>query len=170
MKKIVYIDMDGVCADFEKAIRTLCPELDVKDGADYEARSVLVKKVCADNPDIFHNLEPIEGSIEAINALLDSPYYEVYFLSTPLWELPESYAGKRIWLWKHFGDKVKDRLILSQRKDLSIGDYLIDDTTRNGAGEFTGDRIHYGTEKYPTWKEVSEYLTICTYFRNIDQW
>lgn len=158
MKKILYIDLDGVAADFEKAMTDLCPDLNIKDGIDYDARSIIVHKVCKENPDIFHNLEPIEGAIDAIHMLLDDPKYEVYFLSTPMWQLPESYIGKRLWVGYYFGEKAADRLILSQRKDLNIGDYLIDDTRRNGVEFFTGEHIHFGGDEYPTWKEVITYL------------
>ena len=57
----------------------------------------------------------------------------------------------------HLFQKQK-RLILTHRKDLLIGDYLIDDRLKNGAGEFKGELIHFGTIKFPDWKTVLEYL------------
>ncbi len=66
--------------------------------------------------------------------------------------------GKRIWIEKHFGLKAKKRLILTHRKDLNIGDYLIDDRLRNGASEFKGEHIHFATEKFPDWECTFEYL------------
>jgi hypothetical protein len=39
-----------------------------------------------------------------------------------------------------------------------MGDYLIDDRTKNGAGEFKGELIHFGTDKFPDWDSVLEYL------------
>jgi len=157
-KKILYIDMDGVIANFEKAIKILDPTLEVGDGNDYEVRSKKVHDICLNNCDIFHNLEPIEGAIEAVNELFD--YYDVLFLSTPMWVLPESYIGKRIWLGNHFGDKAIDRLILTKRKDLNHGDYLIDDTLRNGVLDFKGHHIHFGTEEFPNWEKVLQYLKL----------
>jgi hypothetical protein len=41
-----------------------------------------------------------------------------------------------------------------------IGDYLIDDRTANGAGEFKGELIQFATEKYPDWDSVLEYLNV----------
>lgn len=159
-KRIIYLDMDGCICDFEKAINELNPAIDFHDGTPYEVNSVKVYAVCLANPFIFHHLEPIEGAIEAVNKLFEDPRNEIYFLSTPMWEVAESYSGKRLWLERHFGDKAKDRLILSRRKDLNLGDYLIDDTTRNGAGEFTGEHIHFGQGVFPTWNEVVNYLNI----------
>ena len=57
------------------------------------------------------------------------------------------------------GDPAYKRLILTHNKQLNIGDYLIDDRTKNGAGEFTGEHIHFGTEKFPDWKSVLDYLS-----------
>lgn len=156
-KKILYIDMDGVIADFAKAINNINPDLDMsEDTESYEDRSKIVDRICMDNPNLFHNLEPMENSIETVKKLFD--HFEVYFLSTPMWSVPESFSGKRIWIQKHFGEMAAKRLILTHRKDLNIGDFLIDDRTRNGAGEFTGIHVHYGTKDFPTWERVYEYL------------
>ena len=43
-------------------------------------------------------------------------------------------------------------------KNLNKGDFLIDDRTKNGAGEFEGELILFGSEKFPDWKRVCEYL------------
>lgn len=50
------------------------------------------------------------------------------------------------------------RLILTHHKNLNKGDYLIDDRTKNGAGEFEGKLIQFGTEEYPDWKSVLAYF------------
>tara|TARA_B100000768_G_C10943638_1_gene234739 strand:- start:124 stop:267 length:144 start_codon:yes stop_codon:yes gene_type:complete len=39
-----------------------------------------------------------------------------------------------------------------------IGDYLIDDNPCNGASEFQGKWIHFGSKYFPDWKTVLEYL------------
>ena len=59
---------------------------------------------------------------------------------------------------KYLGSNARKRLILSHNKHLNIGDYLIDDRTANGAGNFTGEHIHFGTEKFPNWDSVLTYL------------
>ncbi len=103
-----------------------------------------------------NNLFPLEGAIEAVNQLF--PLYDLYFLSSPMWGVPESYIGKRIWIEKQFGVLAKKRLILSHRKDLHIGDFLVDDRTRNGAGDFKGFHIHFGTPAFPDWKTTLAFL------------
>lgn len=163
-KKILYLDLDGVLADFDKAIKKLDPKLETRDVtidlnvklASYESRSKLVDELCEANPDIFHNLEPIDGAIEAVDELFE--LFDVYFLSTPMWNVPESFTGKRIWIHNHFGDKAKKRLVLTHRKDLAIGDILVDDRLKNGAGEFKGEHVWFATEKFPDWETTMNYL------------
>lgn len=156
-QKILYLDMDGVVADFDHAIKQLCPELETSDHfPDYESRSAKVDEIVAQNLDLFHHLPLYPGAHSAVHRLFD--LYEVYFLSTPMWNIPESFSGKRIWLEKHFGGKAHKRLILTHRKDLNIGHFLVDDRIRNGTGEFTGQHIHFGTEDYPDWETTLAYL------------
>lgn len=149
-KKILYLDMDGVIADFDLAIKQICPELETSEW------SKKVDEIVENNLDIFYNLTPIEGAIDAVNKLFD--LFEVYFLSTPMWSIPESFIGKRIWIEKQFGEKSKKRLILTHRKDLNIGDFLVDDRLKNGASEFTGEHIHFATDRFPNWSVTLKYL------------
>ncbi len=150
--------MDGVIADFDAAIKSFMPDLETGCGADYDERAKLVDAICAENPDIFHNLNPIKGAIEAVTELLTDQDLDVYFLSTPMWGVPESFTGKRIWIEKHFGDLAKKRLILTHRKDLQIGDILIDDRLKNGAAEFNGLHIHFATVLCPDWATAMAFI------------
>jgi hypothetical protein len=49
-------------------------------------------------------------------------------------------------------------MAITHLKNMLIGDYLIDDRTKNGAGEFTGEHIHFGTESCSDWDSVLEKL------------
>ena len=136
-KKIIYFDLDGVMADF--------------DG----------KPSYKDDPTIpmegfFASLDPIDGALEAFRKL--SPHYECYFLTTVPWSNVYGGTEKRIWVEKMLGELAFKRLITSHHKNLQIGDYLIDDRTANGAGEFLGEHIHFGTERFPNWAAVLKYL------------
>jgi 5'(3')-deoxyribonucleotidase len=59
-----------------------------------------------------------------------------------------------MWIEKHFGDLFKKKMFITHRKDMLMGDYLIDDRTANGAGEFVGEHLHFGTESCPNWDAV----------------
>lgn len=151
---ILYIDMDGVVADFDHEIKKVHPTcFELEDG---EERSRIIDSICENDVRIFERLRPIDGAVEAVNKLKD--HYYILFLSTPMWNLPQSFTDKRLWIEKYFGDVGKKRLILSHHKHLNIGEYLIDDRLKNGSEYFTGEHIHFGTEKFPNWDSVLKYL------------
>lgn len=77
-----------------------------------------------------------------------------------MWNLPQSFTGKRIWIGEHFEVIGRKRLILTHRKNLLIGDFLVDDRLKYGAAEFREEHIHFGTEKFPDWEITSEYLIL----------
>lgn len=157
-KKILYVDMDGVLANFDKAVLAIDPSIVTlsSHAPNYRERSDKVVKVMINNPRLFKDLEPIPDSIETVKRLW--PYYDVLFLSTPCWFVPESFMDKMIWIDEHFGEAAANRLILSQRKELNFGAYLVDDRLANGAERFLGQHLHFGQGDFPTWVEVEKYL------------
>ena len=146
--KIIYIDLDGVVADFEKGrlqhpLSTITPYIGRPDKL----------------PGVYENLDPITDSIESVTELFNNPDFDVYFLSSAPWDNPEAWTHKRLWVAKYFDVKIiRKRLILSHHKQLLIGDYLIDDNQWNGASEFQGKWIHFGSQEFPDWKTVLNYL------------
>jgi 5'(3')-deoxyribonucleotidase len=145
-KKIVYVDLDGVMVDLEShAINRHGPKAIEKLGM-----------LTSVDKELFLDPPAIEGAIEAIHRL--SEKYEVFFLSTAPWSNVNAWSHKRIWVQKNLGKFAHKRLILSHRKDLLMGDYLIDDRTKNGAGEFKGQHIHFGQEGFENWEKVLAYL------------
>ena len=120
----IFIDMDGVIANFEKA-------------AEQEALLKEVPKLS--RPDLFvnyRNLGVIDGAIEAVAKL--NADHEVFIASTPPWTRPEVWGHKREWIGEHF-PYLKRRIILTHRKDLLIGDILIDDSRYRGQPDFQGE-------------------------------
>jgi len=146
--KRVYIDLDGVIADFEEG-RKHHP---LSKTTPYIGRPERL-------PGLYENLIPIEGAINAVNKLIDSDQYDVYFLSTAPWDNPQAWMHKRLWIAKHFQEKkIRKRLILCHHKQFLKGDYLIDDRKYNGASEFQGKWIHFGSANYPDWNSVLDEL------------
>lgn len=147
-KKIMYLDMDGVLVDIFKA----CAD---KYGKDSVSR---IGDLLDEDPELFYEAEPMPGAIEAFNKLVE--VYDVYLLTSAPWESLGSVKAKRLWVRKYLGSPAYKRIITSHHKNLMIGDYLIDDRTANGAGEFKGELIQFGTEKYLNWDIVLNYLKI----------
>lgn len=148
--KIIYVDLDGVVADFDKG-RSEHPLSGV---TPYIGRPDKL-------PGVYENLAPIPNAIESVNKLLKDPNFKVYFLSTAPWDNPEAWMHKRLWVAKYFDEKlIRKKLILCHHKQLLIGDYLIDDRRFNGASEFKGEWIHFGSAQFPDWECVLNYLRV----------
>ncbi len=154
-KPILYLDMDGVLADLGKGAK----EHPDGDKPEYQAHPDEI-------PGVFRNLPPIEGALEAVNKLLECNKYDMYILTTAPWGNPTAWSDKRHWIEDHFGDSFKKKMIISHRKDLLIGDYLIDDREANGAKDFCGLHLHFGKDyennftsnEFPDWNSILEEL------------
>ena len=118
MKKTIFIDMDGVIANFAKAAReggwTHRPDKHVN----------------------FGNLEVMPGAKDALIRLNHD--FDIFIASTPPWDRPDMWSAKREWIAEHF-PYLKRKLILTHRKDLLIGDILIDDSRWRGQPDFKGE-------------------------------
>jgi 5'(3')-deoxyribonucleotidase len=157
-KKIVYIDMDGVLVDFGKAIE------------DWFANHPHLKGRYETFPDhiqgLFRIAPPMKGAIEAVKKLHNSGKYELFIATSAPWGNPQSNTDKRFWIEDYFGDIFHKRMFITHRKDLLMGDYLIDDRLKNGAGEFSGKLLRFGNDwendnkpnEFPTWESILDYL------------
>jgi len=145
MKKIVYVDMDNVLADFPSAF----PKLPKSTLDEYRDREDEI-------PGIFSLMTPVPGAVDAFKEL--AKRFNVYVLSTSPWENQGAWSDKLLWVKKYLGDIARKRLILTHHKELHIGDYLIDDRVKNGAADFRGEHIHFKTDRFPDWESVMEYL------------
>ena len=138
MKKIVYIDMDGVISDFDKAAKeggwTHRPDLKVN----------------------FRNLELIPGAKDALLRLNQD--FDIFIATTPPWSRPKVWGEKREWIEEHF-PWLKRKMILTHRKDLLIGDILIDDSRWRGQPDFKGSWLWFGTaQRCLNWPSTLEYI------------
>jgi 5'-nucleotidase len=144
-KKILYLDMDNVLVDFQS-------------GIDQLESSVLSEYVnrLDEVPGIFGKMIPLKDAVESFNEL--SIKYDTYILSTAPWRNTSAWSDKLNWVKKYLGNNAYKRLILTHHKNLNTGDYLVDDRTKNGAGEFTGELILFGSDEFPNWITVRNYL------------
>ena len=143
--KRLYFDMDSVLVDFQSGLA----QQDEKTLREYEGREDEI-------PGIFGVMKPIDGAIEAVHRL--SKHYDCYILSTAPWRNPSAWSDKVAWVTKYLDDIFHKRIIITHCKHLCKGDYLIDDRSKHGVTEFEGEWIHFGSEKFPNWDAVLEYL------------
>lgn len=148
-QKIVYFDMDNTLVNFESGLNQI---------------PSAVKELYGDEldnvPKVFSLMKPIKEMVDLYNEMAEDERFDCYILSTAPWDNPTAASDKVAWVKKYLPKNGYKRLILSHNKHLNIGDYLIDDRTANGAGEFTGELIQYGTKKYPTAQSIKTYLNV----------
>ena len=138
----IFIDMDGVIADFEKASN--------------EFQRIHGKTNRPDKWVDYRNLDVIEGAIEAVAKL--NADHEVFIASTPPWTRPEVWGHKREWIGEHF-PYLKRRIILTHRKDLLIGDILIDDSRYRGQPDFQGEWFWFNKNwNNKNWEACMEWI------------
>ena len=138
----IYVDMDGVISDFEKASK--------------EFQRIHGKTNRPDKYVDYRNLEVVPGAKEAIMRLANE--FDVFIATTPPWARPEVWGQKREWIEEHF-PYLKRKLILTHRKDLLIGDILIDDTRYRGQPDFQGE-WYWFNKNWPNrnWKACLEWI------------
>lgn len=149
--------MDGVLVDLDRAIGewfSSHPELIAK----YENHPDHI-------PGIYRFPLPIKGAISAVKKLAESGKYDMFIATTAAWGNPEGATDKRYWIEQHFGDLFHKKMFITHRKDMLIGDYLIDDRKKNGAENFKGELLHFGWNyenqtwnEYPSWDSILEKL------------
>ena len=137
-KKIIYVDMDGVIANFAKA---------AKEGGWKHRPDKYVN---------YRNLEVMPDASQALRKLNQD--FDVFIASTPPWDRPDMWGAKREWLEEHF-PWLKKKLILTHRKDLLIGDILIDDSRWRGQPDFKGSWLWFGTaQRCKDWPLTLEWI------------
>ena len=130
--------MDGVIADFDKAAKlggyTHSPDLKVN----------------------FRDLDLMPGAQDALMRLNND--FDIFIATTPPWSRPDVWAHKREWIGEHF-PWLKRKMILTHRKDLLIGDILIDDSRWRGQPDFQGTWLWFGTaQRCKDWESTLELI------------
>ena len=138
----IYIDMDGVISNFEKASK--------------EFQKIHGETIRPDKFVDYRNLEVILGAKEAVMRLANE--FDVFIATTPPWDRPEVWSEKREWIGEHF-PYLKRKLILTHRKDLLIGDILIDDSRFRGQPDFQGEWFWFNQNwKNKNWEACLKWI------------
>lgn len=137
----IYIDMDGVTADFERMAgqMNLVP--------------ATLKRVAG----AYANLEPFPGALEAI-CKIEGGSYLVFFLTKIPSSNPYAATEKLLWMRQHLPE-FADRVIITPDKGCvgTSRDYLIDDHPEwANANNFPGTIIHFKGD----WIETLKLLNI----------
>ncbi len=141
-RPVLNFDLDGTLVDFDSAV-SYCKS--------YE------EKECVMNaPGFFENLAPMPYALAAVDWIVQ--YFEPFILTTVPWECPLAYVEKYAWVNKHLPKIFTKRLQTSHFKNLVVGDFLIDDRAKNGAAQFSGEWIQYGSSEFPNWQTIIDYL------------
>lgn len=132
----VYIDMDGVIADFDLAM--------TETGLEASKLKLI--------PGTYVNLKPMKGAYLGVQSLM-ALGFDVFSLTKIPTKNPYAAAEKLIWIEKHF-PMLHDRVIISSDKG-AVGtarDFLIDDHPDwANASNFRGILIPFGETHKPTY-------------------
>jgi 5'-nucleotidase len=145
--------MDGVLVNLDTGIDLINIEI-VREYTDRLAQV----------PGIFPLIKPIPDAIESFQIL--TAHFDTYILSTSICEDRVAVGDRLQWVKKYLGESICQRLILTHYKHLNIGDYLIDAEIDRGVvggvspteNRFIGEHIHFGSDKFPDWKSILDYL------------
>jgi len=139
----IFIDMDGVISDFEKASN--------------EYQRIHGETGRPGKYVDYRNLEPISGAIFCVTEL--SFNHDIFIATTPPWDRPKVWGEKREWIEEHL-PFLKCKLILTHRKDLLIGDILIDDSRYRGQPDFQGEWFWFNKNwKNKNWEACLEWIS-----------
>lgn len=142
MRRIVFLDMDGVLADFDGAITS---------GVKVDPPEMFI-------PGFFRNLKVMEGAKEGVASLLSNPNLEIYIGSKQTSHNTLCATEKMDWVAEHFPE-LKKNIVLVCDKKLLRGNFLIDDDVVRWGSEFKGAFIFFDkTQPKKEWQRITNFF------------
>lgn len=134
----IFVDMDGVLADFDAGLRQRGCKQDIKTYlTPFKERTPEQRQIardveeCMKTKGFFKSLPMMEGADKLWKAI-DTPYV---LTALPALDCDKRVAEEKItWISKHFGKKATERVITclrSEKQKYAFGNILIDDIKRN---------------------------------------
>lgn len=134
MSKIIFLDLDGVLADFvSSALRALGREIDLNQRVEYSIENwfgissrEFWETIDSFGEEFWSEMELYPWAKDMVKRLEKTA--DTYILSSPS-RNPVSSSGKVAWVRKHF-PSLRSKIILTKHKHLlsSAGRFLIDDS------------------------------------------
>jgi 5'(3')-deoxyribonucleotidase len=143
---VVYVDLDDTLNQYSQLFNervTACPDI----------------KYPQSQFGFFLDIDVMPEAQKSLRSLKGLGF-EVYILTAPSIYNPLSYTEKRVWVERHFGFEMVEKLIICNNKGLLRGDFLIDDQIAGRGQEFfKGQIIQFGTEPFKNWHDVMSYFS-----------
>lgn len=108
----IYVDMDGVLADFDRGVVEIL-------GLPKDADDEIMWAAMREHPNFYFELKPIEGAVEFFKELREKYGDNCQILSAypkPHREIHEAYNDKIRWIQKYFGEGVTVNLVYRAQK------------------------------------------------------
>lgn len=153
---IVYIDMDGVIADFRKS-----SYFKLKDPVASAPPRMYEQG-------FFETLPVADGASWALRSILKNKNLDVYILTQPVKESTLSYTEKANWIAKWFPE-LSGKIIMTQNKELlaAEGRILIDDADwkwqalwENNQGTFFHFNVNSYDPIHPTQSDIDSFRSM----------
>ena len=147
----IYFDMDGVLADFNKGVKTLCGIPAPDQGPDNKAENDAMWKAIRAVDHFYDKLDPIAGMPELFMELFGKYGQDCQILTAvpkPKRNIPMAGDDKRSWVKRVLDPQVKVNIVVrEEKKDFCNGadSILIDDLASNISEweEFDGTGIKF---------------------------
>lgn len=118
--------------------------MDIKNGRLHDARP--------------EDYEPCNGAVKSFTRLCEK--YDCWIYLPYTYNNPETLPTSIKWIESSIGVTAWNRVITAPRKDMLLGDYLIDRYTGRGeADNFMGTVLHFGEEPFRNWEEIVDFFT-----------
>lgn len=144
LKRTIYIDMDGVIADYDKAIM----------------ETGLPGNVLKLKQGIYRTLSPVKGALEAIDILLDMGF-DIEVATKCPHDNPYAATEKLLWIAEHKPVLIGHVTTTSDKGQLGTAmDYIIDDRIHKAnVSNFKGTILHFGINgSYKEWDSVIQFF------------
>ena len=105
-----------------------------------------------------HNGEAVSASLKAVEFLMQR--FDLQFVVSGESDGWTGMEEKRAWIEENVGVPAWNRVVLTTRKDLLLGDYLVDAHPEESSGDsFMGTLVRFGSPDFRDWEETMTFFS-----------